>query len=315
MNPPGAEARGRLPFFLVSGMFGNVMNLRHLAGLVGEDRPFHGIQARGLFGGEEPHETFEEMARDYLAEIRAVQPTGPYLLGGFSGGGIAAYEIARQLIEAGESVPLLVLLDTPLPSDDPLTRRERMLIHKQNLERQGPRFVLNWLEKKVAYRQELREREQARVAQATQADPVNFRSQLIEAAFYRALERYAIQPLPTPVLLFRPKLRPTHVFGPGKAINKDRRRIYHDNGWSRYITQVEVFETPGNHDSMVLEPNVRILAAHLRPALDHAERIGKTPPVTTRGTNGVTPGMNGHGRHADANEPRGLERLDAEGGA
>ena len=38
------------------------------------------------------------MAHDYLAEISAVQPRGPYLLGGFSGGGIAAYEMARQLI-------------------------------------------------------------------------------------------------------------------------------------------------------------------------------------------------------------------------
>ncbi|HEX2679345.1 MAG TPA: SDR family NAD(P)-dependent oxidoreductase, partial [Polyangiales bacterium] len=98
MNPPGGETRGRLPFFLVGGMFGNVINLRHLAGLIGEDRPFHGVQARGLLGNEDPHETFEEMARDYLAELRAVQPHGPYLLGGFSGGGIAAYEMARQLI-------------------------------------------------------------------------------------------------------------------------------------------------------------------------------------------------------------------------
>jgi thioesterase domain-containing protein len=174
-----------------------------------------------------------------------------------------------------------------------------MLIHKQNLEREGARFLLNWLDKKVAYREELRQRELARVSQATQADPVNFRSQLIEAAFYRALERYAIQPLPVPVLLYRPKLRPTHVFGPGKAINKDRRRIYHDNGWSRYIAQVEVFETPGNHDSMVLEPNVRILAAHLRPALEDAERAAKLGVAGGRGANGANGarnGMNGHTR-------------------
>ena len=121
MNPPSGENQGRLPFFLVGGMFGNVINLRHLAGLVGEDRAFYGVQARGLLGSEDPHETFEAMAHDYLAEIRAVQPRGPYLLGGFSGGGIAAYEMARQLIEAGEDVPLLVLLDTPLPKDDPLS--------------------------------------------------------------------------------------------------------------------------------------------------------------------------------------------------
>ena len=78
-------------------MFGNVLNLRHLAQLVGSDRPFYGVQARGLYGDHQPHETFEEMAADYIAELRTVQPQGPYLLGGFSGGGITAYEMARQL--------------------------------------------------------------------------------------------------------------------------------------------------------------------------------------------------------------------------
>jgi thioesterase domain-containing protein len=309
MNPPGAEQRGRLPFFLVAGMFGNVMNLRHLAGLVGEDRPFHGVQARGLMGREEPHETFEEMASDYLAEIRAVQPQGPYLLGGFSGGGIAAYEIARQLVEAGEQVPLLVLLDTPLPFDAPLTRRERMLIHKQNFERQGARFLLNWLEKKVAYREELRERERSRATQAQNTDPANFRSQLIEAAFYRALDRYQIKPLPVHIMLCRPKLRPTHTFGEGQAINKDRRRIYHDNGWSRYSDSVEVFESPGNHDSMVLEPNVRILASRLRPALNEAEQSTRSEALYRISSNRmrelkIVPGAS----QADVSEPREKRR-------
>ena len=55
------------------------------------------------------------MASDYLAEVRRVQPEGPYLLGGFSGGGLTAYEMARQLLAAGEEVALLALLATRLP--------------------------------------------------------------------------------------------------------------------------------------------------------------------------------------------------------
>ena len=96
------EGGPRTPFFLVAGMFGNVLNLRHLAHLLGTDRPFYGLQARGLYGDEEPHRTFEEAAADYIAELRTVQPHGPYLLGGFSGGGITAYEMARQLEADGE---------------------------------------------------------------------------------------------------------------------------------------------------------------------------------------------------------------------
>jgi acyl transferase domain-containing protein/thioesterase domain-containing protein/aryl carrier-like protein len=273
MNSPGGEKQGRLPFFLVAGMFGNVLNLRHLASLVGEDRPFHGVQARGLLGEEDPHETFEEMARDYLKEIRAVQPHGPYLLGGFSGGGITAFEMARQLIAEGEQVPLIVLLDTPVPLEIPLTRGERLSIHRQNIERQGLRYLSSWVEGKFAYRRELRARKDQEIGQAAAGQDARFRSQLIEAAFYRALGRYKIEELPVHLALFRPRLKAEFAFGPGRAINKDRRRIYSDNGWGPFAPRVDVVETPGDHDSMVLEPNVRILATRLRAALDDAEKI------------------------------------------
>ena len=66
VHPPRRHAPGRgrseAPFFLVAGMFGNVLNLRHLAHQIGADRPFYGVQARGLYGGEVPHEDFVEMA-------------------------------------------------------------------------------------------------------------------------------------------------------------------------------------------------------------------------------------------------------------
>jgi thioesterase domain-containing protein len=271
MNPPSGDKRGRVPFFLVAGMFGNVMNLRHLAGLVGEERPFHGIQARGLLGDENPHETFEEAARDYLAEVRAVQPHGPYLLGGFSGGGITAWEMARQLRAAGEEVPLVVMLDTPLPTDEPLNWREKLMIHQQNFARQGANYVVNWAQNKVAYRKSLQTRAEQAAQQAHAQDQAGFRSQIIEAAFYRACSRYQIAAEPQQIALFRPRLKAAFEFGPGRAINVDRRRIYFDNGWGPLAKRVDVFETPGDHDSMVLEPNVRILAARLRECLDRAE--------------------------------------------
>ncbi len=287
MTPASDDHAGRLPFFLVAGMFGNVINLRNLAGLLGEDRAFYGIQARGLRSDEQPHETFEDMARDYLAELRVVQPHGPYLLGGFSGGGLAAYELAQQLTAAGEQVALLVLLDTPLPSDEPLTRAEKLSIHRQNLEREGPRYLVSWATQKLAYRIQQHERE-AQAADPHDADSADARSRVIEKAFYRALARYRIKPAPLHLLLCRPRLKATHVFGPGRAINQDRRRIYYDNGWTPYGARVDVFEAPGDHDSMVLEPNVRILAEHLRAVLNAAEREAKRPH-TSGATSPVRP--------------------------
>ncbi len=53
---------------------------------------------------------------------------------------------------------------------------------------------------------------------------------------------------------------------------EDRQIVMDDNGWSRYINDLDVFEVPGDHDSMVLEPNVRILANKLRGVLDTSDR-------------------------------------------
>ena len=191
----GGAASERTPFFLVAGMFGNVLNLRHLAHLVGADRPFYGLQARGLYGDHGPHETFEEMARDYLEEIREVQEHGPYLLGGFSGGGIAAFEMARQLIEMGEEIRTVVLLDTPLPLRERPSRPDRLKIHTQRLTRQGPTYLTDFVRDRVAWEfSKFKARQGAGEVQAE--SPAEFRSEEIRAAFEGALPRYSMCPTP-----------------------------------------------------------------------------------------------------------------------
>jgi acyl transferase domain-containing protein/thioesterase domain-containing protein/acyl carrier protein len=264
---PG-EGGPRRPFFMVAGMFGNVLNLRHLAHQVGTDRPFYGVQARGLFGDEQPHETFEEMARDYLAEVRTVQPHGPYLLGGFSGGGIAALEMARQLEADGEQVALLVLLDTPRPTDESLTAAEKAQIHVQNLRRMGWRYPADWVRTRAEWE---RRRWMTRHGEAPQVDDGALHSTDIEAAFYRALSRYVVRPHRGRLTLFRPPLRPDHVFSSGRQIDVVRNFLHEDNGWTPYCDELVVTVVPGDHDSMVLEPNVRVLAGHLREAIAEAD--------------------------------------------
>jgi amino acid adenylation domain-containing protein len=99
------------PLFLVHPHSGEVFVYRDLAGALGPARPVYGLRSRGLEPGEEPLDGLEEMARYYVEEIRRVQGSGPYHLGGWSYGGIVAFEIARQLEAAGERVALLALLD------------------------------------------------------------------------------------------------------------------------------------------------------------------------------------------------------------
>ncbi len=267
----GAEAR-QTPFFIVAGMFGNVLNLRHLALLLGEERPVHGLQARGLIGDEEPHETFADAARDYIAEMRRLQPRGPYLVGGFSGGGIIAYEIAQQLTAAGEEVAALVMLDTPLPVRPGLRLADKAMIRLQDFRDKGPAFLLDWARAKAEWRR--RQRELARAAEAP--SEARFNDQRVGNAFLAASAAYELRPWKGTIHLFRPPLDRHRRITGGRWVTSQREVVIDDNGWSDWAGRVEVTEVPGDHDSMVLEPNVRVLAARLRDCLARAETRAET---------------------------------------
>jgi amino acid adenylation domain-containing protein len=99
-------------FFCIHGVGGNVVGFNRLGRHMAPDYPFYGLQSQGLDGNSPCLTNIEAMASHYIAEMRTVQPHGPYCLGGFSFGGLVAYEIAQQLRAAGEEVGLLVLFDT-----------------------------------------------------------------------------------------------------------------------------------------------------------------------------------------------------------
>jgi amino acid adenylation domain-containing protein len=103
------------PFFLVHPVGGNVLCYRELAGRFGRERPVYGLQARGFLGEQVPTEALVTMAHEYVEAVRAVQPEGPYLLGGWSMGGLVALEMAHWLKELGQRVALLALIDSPAP--------------------------------------------------------------------------------------------------------------------------------------------------------------------------------------------------------
>ncbi|MDP5305998.1 type I polyketide synthase [Paracoccus spongiarum] len=267
------EGGGKRPFFLVAGMFGNVLNLRHLAQLLGGDRPFYGMQARGLFGEDQPHDNFVDAARDYIAELKQVQPEGPYLLGGFSGGGLIAWEMARQLEAGGDEVALTVLLDTPLPMRPWLSRQDKALIKMAELRRKGPGYVVEWARARAAWKRQQAERAEAAPEAANQ-----FHNTAIEAAFRAALPGYDMQPREGRVVLFRPPLDRHWQVSGGRWVSSAKEYVFPDNDLTRFAPQLQVIEVPGDHDSMVLEPNVRVMAARMREVIAEAE-AGIAPPM------------------------------------
>lgn len=262
------EGGAKAPFFLAAGMFGNVLNLRHLAQLLGDDRPFYGLQARGLYGDDAPHDRLEAAARDCIAEMRQVQPRGPYMLGGFSGGGLTAWEIARQLEAQGEAVALVVLLDTPLPVRPSLSRLDKALIKLAEFRRKGPAYLGEWLRARADWNR----RQKARAEAAPEAAH-QFHNTAIEAAFRTAVGVYDMAPRAGRTVLFRPALDRHWKVSHGRWVSRDKEYVLADNDLGRFAPGLEVIEVPGNHDSMVLEPNVRVLAQRMRAAMAAAEPV------------------------------------------
>ncbi|MEP3443097.1 MAG: beta-ketoacyl synthase N-terminal-like domain-containing protein [Sulfitobacter sp.] len=261
----GVKPAQAAPLFVVAGMFGNVLNLRHLALQFSDTRAVFGLQARGLIGDSAPHETVEEAAADYIAELRQVQAEGPYLLSGFSGGGITAYEMARQLRAAGQEVAVLALLDTPLPVRPGLSKPDKALIKLAELRAKGPRYLLEWGQNRIAWERAKRADRPVAVSEEAQ-----FNNTKIEAAFLRAVARYDTPRWDGPMTLLRPVLDRRFKVTGGNWVSEAREYVFADNDWTQYAPHVQVIEVPGDHDSMVLSPNVVVMAAELREVIDAA---------------------------------------------
>lgn len=108
IEPEGSK----LPIYFVHGWGGEIFVFVELAKLLGKDQPVYGLQAIEFSGEKVTFGTIEEAARHYRNEVKKFQPEGPYRLAGYSLGGMIAYEIARQLVEGGDRVEFLGMIDT-----------------------------------------------------------------------------------------------------------------------------------------------------------------------------------------------------------
>jgi thioesterase domain-containing protein len=256
------------PFFCVHGSGGNVLNFRDLSQAMGRSQPFYGVQARGIDGISRPHATIEQMAADYLAEIRELQPHGPYLLGGYSGGGMVAYEMAQQLTAADEEVALLVMLDTfpPDVARRPISNQDRL----RWLLDEGPFVYLSHAvtRRLTARRAMLRLRRARSIAARGGVVPVDLRDVHVEYSFLQAADRYVLRPWDGRVVLMRAQDAgyPANTLG----------ATY---GWDDWAEGgVEVVKVPGNHDTLVLEPNATTLVQALRATLDRTRGQARRRP-------------------------------------
>jgi thioesterase domain-containing protein len=253
----------RPPLFCVAGLGGNPMNLRHVAAELGEDHPFFGLQMRGVDGQYPPHRDMREMAADFLGDIRSVQPHGPYFLAGYSAGGLAAYEIAQQLVAAGEQVALVVLFDTLSPAAPGWSLSERLDAHLQNLQRRG---AAKYLANRAIARVRAEGERVARRLRAKLATlfPFQFRNDAVWVATEEAAANYRAEPYSGDVLL----LQADSSLTAGEGIGD---RPHQTNGWGALVQgNFEIVRLGSSHVDIVSEESSPLVAEALRSAMRRA---------------------------------------------
>ena len=100
------------PIFIAHGLGGSVMDFYQLVKHIETSQAIYGMQAKGIDGKEEPFDRIDDMARYFLQALKQLQPRGPYYLIGFSLGGLVTLEMAQLLVADGESIGLLLMLDS-----------------------------------------------------------------------------------------------------------------------------------------------------------------------------------------------------------
>ncbi|KAB8331576.1 SDR family NAD(P)-dependent oxidoreductase [Scytonema tolypothrichoides VB-61278] len=257
------------PFFCIHPLGGEILCYRPLALHLGADQPVYGLQPLGLDGKQPPLTRVEDMADHYIREIQTIQPNGPYHIGGYSFGGIVAYEMAQQLHSQGEKVNILAMLDTSRPGTE--TRLPfvlRVFEHINNIIQEGPSYLQHklagWSEWGTYH---IRDKYR-RLLEKSELLPEGDKHLDVMGANVQALEQYTFKAYPGQMTVFR-----TDDKNRDDAVG-----VKYDPqfGWGELVAGgVDVYHLPGSHLSFLDEPDVQVLAEQLKLCLEkaHAEEL------------------------------------------
>ena len=264
------EGEGLPLFFL-----GSTAQARSIAVHLGEERPVYGLNIFGLHqtGQPAPHLDIPDLARQYLEEIRAVRPHGPYCLAGYCEDAKVAMEVGWQLQAAGEQVGTLLLIDAvwflqrlqPVKVDERFGRARKLA---RNVQRFGLDFVRHRLERRRRYaREDLRlllcevETRVRRLLGA--AAPLQLEHRVLITRYYEALGRYQAPDYQGSIHLYVAEEWGLH---PG----------------DRLAGGLAVQPIAGYHDQILEGEGLLELASHMRRALAEADRSARAAPSPAR---------------------------------
>ena len=258
------------PFFCVHGVGGEVLAYASLAGRLAPNQPFVAFRAPGHDGKTEPLHSIEEQAAFYVKELLAYRPVGPYYIGGYSHGGRVALEMAQQLKTQGKQVAFLGIIDIP-PCELPKGTAIDAVRWLRNLPLwlwyDGTQTSLSGNVDRLRRGWRIFSRRAARGTSGPKQveDTMNIAGmpesiQRIYQLDFAAFKAYRPRPYDGPITLFRSLGQP--IFG----------RHDPDLGWRHATTgDVTIRRIPGNHLSILLEPEVGRLAKEVLAALEKAQ--------------------------------------------
>lgn len=231
------------PYFCIHGGGGEVLIYGELARCLGQDQPLYGL--RYVAGA--PEVSVESIARKYIHELREVQPKGPYHLIGFCLGGAIAYEMAQQLLQAGEEIELLAILNYASPALPPLTMQDKIINSFKLL------FRLPSELRKPFVMQKLRFVGKVLKKSVDESSPEDDNVQELVSA----TRSYRPKPYPGKLLL----IRAVTNLNPAERL-----------GWQTSPTGlIEEHCMEADHAMILKEPQVGVLRGHLRTHLQRKE--------------------------------------------
>jgi thioesterase domain-containing protein/malonyl CoA-acyl carrier protein transacylase/acyl carrier protein len=296
----------KTPLFLVHDADGETMLYRNLALHLDPEQSVYGLKAYSTVNHPILHTSIGEMSAYHILTMRRVQAQGPYLLGGLCAGGLIAFEMALQLERDGEQVAMVALIDAGdvEAKERPLRWAKQRLTRVASTLEQGKgrsvpqravSFIGTWLRKAKNF---------AKYQAESRLQMIRDHSRMRLLRLYLKLGREL------PAFLQRISVRTAYGFArrgyrpatsfngelllyratSGVGIDEPFSSRYIDPlmGWSpRATSGVRAFDVPGGHSSMLQEPNVQVLAAHLRAYMDEALRAtdrARTAKVTDSAT-------------------------------
>ncbi|HEY9699474.1 MAG TPA: amino acid adenylation domain-containing protein [Trichocoleus sp.] len=277
---PLKASRSERSFFCVHPVFGVVLPYTELARQLNPDQPFYGIQPFGLSSNHSAHRSIPDMAAAYIQAIQTVQPESPYLLGGWSFGGLVAFEMAQQLQQAGHEVALLAIFDTiaPIPASQPSRFTVIQFLVKTVLQSIFP-FLWDYLS---LLRSQHRSRsthfhtkKSTYVSWFSRWQWATIANLLPQESRLRLLDEITLLPM---LRVFQCNSRAVQQYKPSvysgkitlfKAAEAAESQQDPTLGWNQLTTEpVEVHQIPGNHLTLLRKPHVQEFAAQLQHCID-----------------------------------------------